>query len=88
MPYRDPRRKQEWEQRNRLRRLARRRELRRVQATEQQDTTPLAPNPVVGAGFPWLLFAGGGVMLALFKPALGSPKYERDRSLKPTCQGV
>jgi hypothetical protein len=38
MPYKDPNRKREWEQLNHVRRLARRRELRRIRETQPTDS--------------------------------------------------
>jgi hypothetical protein len=44
--------------------------LRREQTAERQDVAPVSPDPVVGQGFPWLLLGGGGLMFALYKPAI------------------
>ena len=51
MPYNDPQRKREWEQRHRGQRVARRRELRRIEAARQaaQPATPEAG--ISGAAF-------------------------------------
>jgi hypothetical protein len=68
VPYKDPQRKQHWETRNRRQSLARRRELRRVEAA-QKTTQPVSPDPTNAADFPWHLLAGGGV-LAFYNPAL------------------
>ena len=69
MPYKDPERKREWERLHRPERLARRRELRRVEAA-QQPTRPNAtgtePN-VVGFLIPLL----AGSALAAYNPKLG-----------------
>jgi hypothetical protein len=67
MPYKDPLRKQAWEQRNRLRRLGRRRELRHEQRIEG---TTVSSDPTTGVSIPWLLLGAGGLMLALYKPSL------------------
>jgi len=68
MPYKDPQQKQEWERRHRLQRLARRRQLRRVEAAQQ--LTQSAPLDSAGSpDFPWYLLAGGG-LLALYNPAV------------------
>ena len=74
MPYKNSRRKQEWERRNRARRLARRQELRRLHASQQvPEVAPVAGDPSALGDFPWPLLAGGG-FLALFNPtvALGA----------------
>jgi hypothetical protein len=70
MPYKDPQRKREWERINRLKRLARRRELRYEKVAQELTATKSADSMTV-AGYPWLLFAGGGLMLALYRPELG-----------------
>jgi hypothetical protein len=64
MPYKDPKQKAEWERRNRPHRIARRRELRSIEAARQ-------PALVTGAGTPvWpFLIAGGAV--AVSNPWLG-----------------
>lgn len=67
MPYKDLQRKKEWERRHRPERLARRRELRRIDVA-REATEPTSPQPASGADFPWHLLAGGGV-LALYNPA-------------------
>jgi hypothetical protein len=67
MPYKDSQRKKEWERRHRPERLARRRELRRIDVA-REATEPTSPQPASGADFPWHLLAGGGV-LALYNPA-------------------
>jgi hypothetical protein len=69
MPYRDPERKREWELQHRSRRLARRRELRRIQAAHNA-TQPAAPEVEGGgAGVLWLPVVGGAV-LASYNPKL------------------
>lgn len=59
MPYKDLQRKKEWELRHRPARLARRRELRRIQAARK------AMQP---ASFPWILLIAAGA-LASYSPA-------------------
>jgi hypothetical protein len=67
MPYSDPERKREWELQHRSRRLARRRELRRIQAAHN-PTEPVAPQVEgSGAGVLWLP-VGGGAVLASYHP--------------------
>jgi hypothetical protein len=72
MPYNDSKRKREWERINRLKRLARRRELRHRKAA-QQIPIPVSTDPDARPEFPWGLLAGGG-LLALYNPpvALGA----------------
>jgi cell division protein FtsW (lipid II flippase) len=69
MPYKDLERKKEWERLHRPQRLARRRELRRIEA-EKQETRP-EPQTYEhgGAGFLVPVIAGGA--LAAFDPKLG-----------------
>jgi hypothetical protein len=69
MPYTDPQRKQEWEQQHRTERLARRRELRRIERTRLEATdatgTPEASNPTLV----WVPLVVGGA-LASYDPKL------------------
>ena len=78
MPYRDPERKKEWERMHRPQRLARRRELRRVEAAKQttpevaskEDSevpflVPLVVGGALGAFSPELGMALGGLTLAI-----------------------
>jgi hypothetical protein len=69
MPYKDLQRKREWEQQHRPQRLARRRELRRIEAVrgEVQPGTPRTQDST--AGFLWLPVLGG-VALASYNPKL------------------
>jgi hypothetical protein len=69
MPYKDPERKREWEWRHRPQRLARRRELRRIEAVreEVQPGTPRVQDST--AGFLWLPVVGG-IALASYNPKL------------------
>jgi len=69
MPYKDPERKKEWERLHRPERLARRRELRRSEATQpatRPDATTTEHNV---ATFLIPLVAGGA--LAAYNPKLG-----------------
>jgi hypothetical protein len=69
MPYKDLERKKEWERLHRTERLARRRELRRIE-TAQQAARPEAPSTQPGGlGFLIPIVAGGG--LAAYDPKLG-----------------
>jgi hypothetical protein len=69
MPYKDPEQKREWERLHRPQRLARRRELRRVEAAqpESQRNEPSTQQSGVGILVP--LVAGGA--LAAYNPKLG-----------------
>jgi hypothetical protein len=62
MPYNDPEVKRQWELRHRTERLARRRELRRIQAAE-----PIKPEVDPGAGV-LLLSLLAGSALAAYSP--------------------
>src|SRR5260370_99768 len=70
MPYKDPLRKEEWEEQHRLQRLARRRELRRIEKIRQEAHPELARVQTDGSDFlvP-LVVAGCG--LALCEPMIG-----------------
>jgi hypothetical protein len=70
MPYKDPLRKEEWEEQHRLQRLARRRELRRIEKIRQEAHPELARVQTGGSDFlvP-LVVAGCG--LALCEPMIG-----------------
>src|SRR5216683_8080005 len=69
MPYKDLERKKEWERLHRPERLARRRELRRIEAA-QQATRPEEPSTQHGGlGFLIPIVAGGA--LAAYDPKLG-----------------
>src|SRR3989442_6417074 len=69
MPYKDLERKKEWERLHRPERLARRRELRRIEAA-QQAARPEAPSTQHGGlGFLIPIVAGGA--LAAYDPKLG-----------------
>jgi hypothetical protein len=69
MPYKDPYHKRQWESQHRARRLARRRELRRI-AVERKAAQPEPPGTQESAaGILWLPVAGG-VALAAFNPKL------------------
>ena len=69
MPYKDPDHKRQWESQHRTRRLARRRELRRI-AAAPKAAEPEPPSVDNGAaGILWLPVAGG-VALAAYNPKL------------------
>jgi hypothetical protein len=69
MPYKDPELKKEWERMHRPQRLARPRELRRIE-TVQRATRPEVPSTQPGGlGFLIPIAAGGG--LAAYDPKLG-----------------
>jgi hypothetical protein len=69
MPYKDLERKKEWERLHRAERLARRRELRRIEA-EQRAARPEEPSTQhCGLGFLVPIVAGGA--LAAYDPKLG-----------------
>lgn len=69
MPYKDPQMKREWEWRHRSQRIARRRELRRIETVreEGQPGTPRAQDGT--AGLLWLPVLGGAA-LASYNPKL------------------
>lgn len=69
MPYKDLERKKEWERLHRPQRLARRQELRRIQAAQEEARPKVTGNEQIGAGFLIPLVAGG--TLAAFNPKLG-----------------
>ena len=66
MPYKDPQQKWEWERRHRAQRVARRRELREIEAA-RQAAQPQQP-AVSGAAFMLPMIAGG--VLAAHNPML------------------
>jgi hypothetical protein len=69
MPYKDPQRKREWEWLHRPERLARRSELREIEAL-REEVQPATPGAQDGAaGFLWLPVVGG-VVLASYNPKL------------------
>ena len=70
MPYKDPERKKEWERLHRNERLARRRELRYVQAVEQTTRPQVTRESSGGVGFVVPLIAGGA-LVAAYNPKLG-----------------
>jgi hypothetical protein len=69
MPYKDPEQKRAWEWRHRPQRLARRRELRHIEAVREE----VQPGPLRAqdstAGFLWLPVVGA-VALASYNPKL------------------
>jgi hypothetical protein len=69
MPYKDPLRKKEWEQRHRPQRLARRHELRRIEKIRQEAHPEIARAQTGGAdSLVPLVVAGCG--LALYAPRI------------------
>jgi cell division protein FtsW (lipid II flippase) len=69
MPYKDPQRKREWERLHRPQRLARRRELRRIEAVQRADRPEEPSTQSGGLGFLIPIVAGGA--LAAYDPKLG-----------------
>jgi 4-hydroxybenzoate polyprenyltransferase len=69
MPYKDVERKKEWERLHRPQRLARRRELRRVEAAQRASQRKAPSTRQSGVGFLVPLVAGGA--LAAYNPKLG-----------------
>jgi hypothetical protein len=70
MPYKDPLSKREWELQHRSQRLARRRELRRIEA-DQKAAQPSADGN--SASFLWLPFIAGTALASYNpKPAMGA----------------
>ncbi len=69
MPYKDPERKKEWERLHRPQRLARRRELRRIEVA-QQAAQPEVPSTQHG-GYSFLIPIVAGGALASYDPKLG-----------------
>jgi hypothetical protein len=65
MPYKDPEAKKKWEQQHRSERLARRRELRQIEAAWKEDHPEMQDT---GPGFLLPLVAGGA--LAVYNPKL------------------
>jgi hypothetical protein len=69
MPYTDPRRKQEWEQQHRVQRLARRRELHRIQRAQAQELGTEGGSGDNHAALVWAPMVIGGA-LASYEPKL------------------
>ena len=69
MPYKDLERKKEWERLHRPQRLARRRELQRIKAAQDEARPEVTGNEQIGAGFLIPLVAGS--TLAALNPKLG-----------------
>jgi len=69
MPYKDLERKKEWERLHRAERLARRRELRRIEAAQRATRPEVPSTQPAGLGFLIPIVAGGG--LAAYDPKLG-----------------
>jgi hypothetical protein len=68
MPYKDPQQKRDWEQLHRSQRLARRRELRRIEAAWREARPGAIRVPGSAASFLLPLAAGG--VLATYDPKL------------------
>jgi hypothetical protein len=68
MPYKDPERKMEWEMRHHSQRLARRRELRQIEAAWKEAHPEAASLQENGVDFLLPVFAGGA--LAAYSPKL------------------
>lgn len=69
MPYKDPERKKEWERLHRTERLARRRDLRRLEAPQRVARPEASSAQHGGPGFLIPIAAGGA--LAAYSPELG-----------------
>ena len=69
MPYKDLQRKKEWEQQHRPQRLARRRELRRIEAARKEAQPAALRVEDSGTAFLWLPLVAGGA-LASYNPQL------------------
>jgi hypothetical protein len=61
MPYKDPRKKTEWEWRHHSQRLARRRELRRIEAA-RKAAEPATARVELGEGLLWFLLIASGIL--------------------------
>lgn len=64
MPYKDPERKKQWEIQHRARRIARRRQLRRIETAQQAEQSPPSDTH---PGVLWVPIAGS-VALAIYNP--------------------
>jgi hypothetical protein len=69
MPYKDLERKKEWERLHRPERLARRRELRRIEAVQRATRPEVSSTQPSGLGFLIPIVAGGAV--AAYDPKIG-----------------
>ena len=69
MPYKDPERKKEWERLHRPGRLARRRQLRQIEAVERQPQPKAAKVEFGNSALLSPIIAGGA--LAAYSPGLG-----------------
>jgi hypothetical protein len=69
MPYTDPQRKQQWEQQHRVQRLARRRELHRIQRAQARELGTKRGSEDNHAALIWVPLAIGGA-LASYDPKL------------------
>jgi hypothetical protein len=69
MPYTDPQRKQEWEQQHRAQRLARRRELRRIERARLEAAGAAGTPEASNSALVWVPLVVGGA-LASYDPKL------------------
>ena len=69
MPYTDPQHKQDWERQHRTQRLARRRELRRIEKTRLQSVGTAAAPESNNSSLVWVPILVGGA-LAAYDPKL------------------
>ena len=71
MPYKDPERKKQWELRHRSRRIARRRQLRRIETAQKAEQPPASDIHSGVSGVLWAPIAGS-VALAIYNPKLAT----------------
>ena len=70
MPYKDRERKRQWELQHRTQRLARRGQLRRIEAAHKTAQSAMPKVEERRAGMLWLPLAAGGVALASYTPKI------------------
>ena len=71
MPYKDPERKKQWEFQHRARRIARRRQLRRIETAQKVEQPPASDTHSEVPGVLWAPMAGS-VALALYNPKMAT----------------
>src|SRR5215472_13176721 len=71
MPYKDPERKKQWEFQHRARRIARRRQLRRIETAQKSEQLPASDTHSGVSGVLWAPIAGS-VVLAIYNPKLAT----------------
>jgi len=71
MPYKDLERKKQWEFRHRARRIARRRQLRRIETAQKAEQPPASDRHSGVCGVLWAPIAGS-VALAIYNPKLAT----------------